>query len=119
MKRIMFLVLLVLSTINYQPSTAFAQPTDNLNSVIAYPNPVRTSIGNDKVTFDNLTNNVNIKIFKINGAVVREIDATDTNGTVTWDLTNDSGEKLASGIYIYLISNELGQKTKSKIAIIR
>ncbi|MDD5132017.1 MAG: T9SS type A sorting domain-containing protein [bacterium] len=110
---------LVLSAINYQPSTGFAALKDNLSESYLYPNPVRTSLGHDKVTFENLTNNVIIRIFKTNGDIVREINATDTNGTVTWDLTNDNGKKIASGMYLYLITNEAGDKLKGKLAIIR
>lgn len=112
-------VTLVLSTINYQPSSAFAALKENLNESYIYPNPVRTSLGHDKVTFENLTSNVMIRIFKTNGDLVREINATDTNGKATWDLTNDSGNKIASGIYIFLITNESGDKLKGKLAIIR
>ena len=120
MKKMLIFAVLVLSTINYQPSTGFAALKENLSESYIYPNPVRTSLGNDKVTFANLTNNVIIRIFKTNGDLVREINATDTNyGTVIWDLTNDNGNKIASGIYIYLITNENGDKLKGKLAIIR
>ena len=119
MKKVIFLLsFLLLSAVCYLPS-GFAALKDNLSESYIYPNPVRTSQGNDKVTFANLTNNVMIRIFKTNGDLVREINATDTNGTVTWDLTNDNGNQVASGIYIYLITNELSQKSKGKLAIIR
>jgi hypothetical protein len=119
MKKLLFLTVLVLSTINYQQSTAFADLRIDLTDVIAFPNPVRTAIGNDHVTFDNLTNNVTIKIFKINGSLVREIEANGANGQATWDLTNDSGEKVGSAVYLYLITNSDGQKHKGKLAVIR
>ena len=117
--KLLFLLVILLLTAIGQPSTVFAQQKDNLSSVIVYPNPVRTTIGHTQATFDNLTNNANIKIFKINGDVVREINATDTAGTVIWDLTNDQGQKVGSAVYIYLITNELGQKVKGKLAVIR
>lgn len=118
-KLFLLFVLAVLSTINYQPSTVFAAPKDDLSSAYIYPNPVRAALGSDQVTFENLTNNVIIRIFKTNGDLVREINATDTTGAVTWDLTNDNGHKVASGIYFYLITNDSGHKAKGKIAIIR
>lgn len=119
MKKAIFLLsFLLLSASGYRPAV-FAALKDNLSEVYIYPNPVRASLGHDKVTFENLTNNVMIKIFKTNGNAVREINAADTNGAVTWDLTNDHGHKIASGIYFYLITNELGHKFKGKLAIIR
>ncbi len=112
------LTILLLTAVCYLPA-AFGALKDNLSESYIYPNPVRASLGHDKVTFENLTNNVIIRIFKTNGDLVREINATDTTGTVTWDLTNDNGNKVASGIYIYLITNESGHKLKGKLAIIR
>lgn len=121
MKKFLFLTVLVLLmlTANGQRPSAFAALKDNLSESYIYPNPVRAALGHDKVTFENLTNNVMIRIFKANGDLVREINATDTNGAIIWDLTNDNGNKIASGVYFYLITNELGQKIKGKLAIIR
>ncbi|MDD5258548.1 MAG: T9SS type A sorting domain-containing protein [bacterium] len=117
-KLIVFAMFLLLTMIG-QPRTVFCDLRTDLNDVITYPNPVRTAIGNDQVTFNNLTSNVTIKIFKINSSLVKEIEANDTNGIATWDLTNDSGEKVGSAIYLYLITNPAGQKFKGKLAVIR
>lgn len=119
MKRLLFLILLILSTIGNQTTSVQADLKDDLSSVIVYPNPVRVSKGHTKVTFDNLTNNAMVKIVKISGEVIREINATDTNGKVIWDLTNDSQQPVASAVYLYLITNENNQKTKGKLVIIR
>ncbi len=121
MKKFLFLAFFVflLLTANREPRTVFAALKEDLSSTFIYPNPVRVAQGHDKVTFENLTNNVIIRIFKTNGDLVREINATDTNGTVTWDLYNDNGNKVASGIYFYLITNESNHKFKGKLAIIR
>jgi flagellar hook assembly protein FlgD len=100
-------------------SCLFAQQKDDLVSVIVYPNPVRTAIGQNQVTFENLTGDVTIRIFKISGGLVRQIESSDSGGTVTWDLTNDNGEKVGSAVYLYLITNSAGQKAKGKLAIIR
>lgn len=119
MKRSLLSILVALSVLCVLPATIFAALCTDLNGVIAYPNPARIAAGNDQVTFENLTANVTIKIFKINGSLVREIDANDTNGKAVWDLTNDSGEKVGSAVYLYLITNSDGQRHKGKIAIIR
>ncbi len=117
-KVILLLSLLLLTAVCHLPSS-HAALKDNLSESYLYPNPVRTSLGHDKVTFENLTNNVIIRIFKTNGNLVREINATDTTGAVTWDLNNDNGKKIASGMYLYLITNDRGHKLKGKLAIIR
>lgn len=114
-------IVFALTVIWYLPpvSCLYADLRSDLDSVIAYPNPVRTAIGQNKVTFENLTTNVKIRIFKINGDLVKEINATDTTGQVVWDLTNDAGQKVGSAVYLYLVTNSDSQKTKGKLAIIR
>ena len=41
------------------------------------------------------------------------------NDMATWDLANKSGEKVASGIYVYLITDDQGDKTRGKVAILK
>jgi flagellar hook assembly protein FlgD len=92
----------------------------DLDGVIVYPNPINFSKGQTTITFDNLTDDVVIKIYKTNGQLVKTIEATGTGGTVAWwNVTNDSGKKLGAGIYIYLITNNAGQKAKGKFAVIK
>lgn len=114
----LFVICYLSSVILYLPSVQ-AELKSDLQEVFVYPNPVRVVLGHKTVTFENLTNNVIIRIVKINGDIVREINVTDTNGVADWDLTNDQGQRVGSGVYLYVITNEQGQKAKGKIAIIR
>lgn len=83
-----------------------------------FPNPWRSDQhGSVPVTFDNLTANATVKIFTIAGHLVRTLSTT--SDTVLWDRTNDSGETVASGLYLYLITNDQGQKRTGKLALIR
>lgn len=117
--RLILILLFLLPGLICPLASARADLRNDLDSVIAYPNPVRTAIGQNKVTFENLTMNVRIRIFKINGDMIKEINATDTTGQVIWDLTNDTGQQVGSAVYLYLITNADNQKMKGKIAIIR
>lgn len=117
--KLFLFVFIFLSTINYQPVTLFAVLKDNLDEVVAYPNPVRFSRGESLVTFDNLTNNIVLRIIKVNGDLVRELTVNGSNGIIVWNVTNDHGQRLGAGVYLYLITNEHGQKAKGKLAIIR
>ena len=119
MKKIVLLLSLMLISSVCFMQTASADLKNDLNEVIVYPNPARTAVGNNQVTFDNLTADVTIKIFRVNTGLVKEIKADNTNGKVVWDLTNDGGEKVGSAVYIYLVTNSNGQKIKGKLAIIR
>ena len=90
----------------------------DLNSVKVYPNPWRKDKhAGTNVTFANLPTGSTVKIFTVSG---REVASLSESGQqVVWDLTNKSGEKAASGLYLYLITDGQGNKTKGKLAVIR
>ncbi len=87
---------------------------DNLNKVVVYPNP-----GKIEIRFSNLSNPATIKIFTINGEFIKTIEETDGDGQTTWYTDSNSGEKVSSGIYIYIITNPQGQRINGKIGVIR
>ncbi|WP_340077076.1 two-component regulator propeller domain-containing protein [Leptobacterium sp. I13] len=92
-------------------------PAEILNDVYTFPNPVRPGyIGN--VTITGLVRNANVKVTDIEGNLVFETRAE--GGSVQWDLTAFGRHKVASGVYMVLISNEDGTDTNvSKIMVIR
>jgi hypothetical protein len=87
----------------------------NLTNVFVYPNPCRIYEGDRQITFKKLTGQANIKIFNIAGELVKEIEHTNGTDEETW---TDPGS-IASGIYIYLITNNQGQKAIGKLGIIK
>jgi hypothetical protein len=92
--------------------------TTPLNSVRAYPNPWRSDRHQGiLVTFDNLTSNSTVKLYTLSGHWIRTLDASA--GSAGWDLKSDSGDKVASGIYLYVITNNQGQKTRGKLVVIK
>jgi len=92
-------------------------PRDNLENVFAFPNPVRPGfLGN--VTIDGLTADANVKISDIEGNLVFE--TTSQGGSVLWDTTAFGQYKVASGVYLVLITTDDALETKvSKIMIVR
>jgi len=98
--------------------TVPAHAASDLNSVRLYPNPVRVHQGDTGVTMDNLTDEADILIFKLQGGIVREVHQAGATSFV-WDLKNDAGKPVASGVYIVLITNSAGHKFKGKLAVIR
>lgn len=92
-------------------------PRENLDNVYAYPNPVRPGfLGN--VTIDGLTANANVKITDIEGNLVFE--ETSEGGSVLWDTTAFGNYKVASGVYLVLITTDDALETKvSKIMVVR
>ena len=97
----------------------------DLNGVRVYPNPWRSDKHQGRsITFDNLTVNTTVKLFTVSGHHVKTLPTSST--VVTWDLTNDSGDKVASGLYVYLITTGdsggyggSGQKKTGKVAVIK
>ncbi len=92
-------------------------PAD-LNSARIFPNPWRADrhMGSP-LTFDQLTANCSIAIFTVSGRLVRTFPASPPRAT--WDLTTDTGDRVASGLYIYRITDDQGHKSTGKFAVIR
>ena len=91
--------------------------SDNLENVFVYPNPVRPDYL-DTVKISGLTNKSVVKITDIEGNLVFE--KTSEGGTIEWDTTAFGNYKVASGVYMILISGQDGIETKvKKVMIIR
>lgn len=90
----------------------------DLESLIVYPNPFR-STKHTQVTFEGLTTDVNIRIFTFSGELIYKAQITGQFNW-KWNVKNTQGEKVARGIYFYLITdNNTGTKKTGKIAIIK
>jgi hypothetical protein len=91
----------------------------NLENVIVYPNPFQPGAGHTAIVFNNLTENAKIRVYKMTGELVADTDVITVDGTAAWDATNKDGDALASGLYLYLVTNDAGQKKTGKLAILR
>ncbi|MDQ1328170.1 MAG: hypothetical protein QG641_1455, partial [Candidatus Poribacteria bacterium] len=90
-------------------------------SVSAYPNPSKDNVNIDfKLT---RSADVNLKIFTVSGELVYDTKKDSIARSIfSWRCRNNSGNKVASGIYIYVIEANIYQTTiqkYGKIAIIR
>ena len=92
-------------------------PAEDLEEVVVYPNPVRPSFGGE-VTIDGLTANTNVKITDIVGNLVYEENTT--GGSLNWDTTAFGRHRVASGVYLILITGPQALETQiAKLMIIR
>ena len=99
---------------------------DVLEAVYAYPNPALKN--HETVTIDgrngtHLPKGTNVKILDVAGNLVHETNVIEgqelQGGKVVWNKRNLAGNKVASGIYIVLLSNDDASETAvTKIAII-
>ena len=74
--------------------------------------------GGEGINFLGIQNGANIKIFNIAGEKVFDKTVSADNGVFIWNAKNNSGNNVASGIYIYIVDSN-GKKTKGKLAIER
>jgi len=99
---------------------------DVLGAVYAYPNPVLKN--HETVTIDgrngtHLPRGTNVKIIDVAGNLVHETNVVEgqelQGGKVVWNKLNLAGNKVVSGIYIVLLSNDDASETSiTKIAIV-
>lgn len=85
-------------------------------SVKVYPNPFKPTLGHTEVKFVNLPSGVSVRIFSIDGGIVRILQEKD--GKANWDVKNDEGEKVSSGFYLYRVETDR-ERQSGKIVIIR
>ena len=85
----------------------YSAPEDLISSIKLYPNP---SYGADQMIFSYIPNydcSVKITIYGVAGNKINSYFSEDsTKEQMIWDLTNSSGEKVASGIYFIIIRAE-------------
>jgi hypothetical protein len=99
---------------------------DTLEEVYAYPNPAlkqHSIITIDGKNGKHLPKGTNVKILDVAGNLVYETNVVEgqqlQGGKVVWNKKNLAGKKVASGIYIVLLTNEDATETSTtKIAII-
>jgi hypothetical protein len=99
---------------------------DELTEVYAYPNPALKN--HQLITIDgkngaHLPKGTNVKILDVSGNLVYETNVVEgqqlQGGKVVWNKTNLAGRKVASGVYIVLLTNDDASETSTtKIAII-
>jgi subtilisin family serine protease len=101
-------------------SAELTSHNENLDNVYVYPNPY-TGVGPDgseAVMIAGLTREAKVYIMTISGILVRTLTETNGDGGVLWDLRNQHGEGVASGIYLYYITSG-PYKKKGKFAVLR
>ncbi len=100
-------------------SSAVTQTTENLenDNIYAYPNPVRPDY-TGLVTVAGLTYGAQVRITTASGQLVNE--GPSVGGSFFWDCTDTKGRKVASGVYIVLVSTSDGKSGAAcKIAVVR
>lgn len=106
----------------------------DMELIFAVPNPYRTGTSaethpsyhnypDNSIRFFNVPKEADIKIFTVSGDLVWEAhhsSPTGENGIISWDVKNQSGQDVGSGVYLYRCKNSAdGSDAYGKIIVIR
>ena len=108
------------------PTSSVDLAKQDVEKINVFPNPYYGANSeelnkyNRFVTFSHLPAKATIRIFNLAGVLVKEIDKNSTSQFERWDLANNSGLPVASGLYIaYIDMPDIGKTKVLKIAIIQ
>lgn len=88
---------------------SIASANNDLNKIRIVPNQyygfnaLETPITGNFITFRRLPKQCSIKIYTLNGDLIKTLEKNDNNSTLQWNMTNLESVPIASGIYICLI----------------
>ena len=85
----------------------------DLEQVVAFPNPFVINSPLDSLAF-NFGRPGMVRIFTPAGELVRRLDANSG-----WFGDNQAGERVASGVYVYLLEDDQGNIKRGKILLVR
>jgi hypothetical protein len=108
------------------PAYSSSLAKEQVNEINVFPNPYyginteELNKYNRFVTFTHMPEQAKVRIFNLAGVLVRTLDKEDPGQFVRWDLANEDGFPVASGLYIaYIELPELGTTKILKLAIIQ
>jgi ligand-binding sensor domain-containing protein len=87
-------------------------PTEDLDAVVAFPNPFVIESNDDRLNF-NVAGNARLRIFTVSGELVVDLPRP------VWDGRNDSGDPVASGVYLFVLTDEDGETGRGKFLLVR
>lgn len=90
--------------------------SETFTSSPVFPDPYVTGAGSQEIVFTDLYSSCTIEITTLDGDLVRTITETDGDGQAVWDIKNQTGEDVASGIYLYLIKS-VSQEAKGRLIV--
>lgn len=102
----------------YSLSIAARTPRPDFSQISCYPQPFRPDSDNS-VVIDGLGPNATVIISTIDGVRVRSIEAQGSR-TVTWDGTDEAGQRIPSGVYVVAAASSSGSASgAAKLMVLR
>ncbi len=116
---------------NLVPIKINVENQNDLARIFAVPNPYRTggsvfttqnyhNFPDRKIRFVNVPAECTLRIYTVSGDLIWEEDyINQTAGNIEWEVKNQSGEEVASGIYVYKIEDSNGDHVYGRLIVIR
>jgi len=101
-----------------------ASASSDMKNIRVVPDPYigraewETSRFYRKLQFTNLPEICTIRVFTLAGDLVKTMLHEGNGGTAEWDMLSDDGLGIASGVYLYLVESQFGNKT-GRFAVIK
>jgi hypothetical protein len=89
----------------------------SLTDIYPFPNPANAN-EIQIIRFQNVPASASLFIFNLTGDRIATVDAEGASAVRTWNLTNNKGDRIHAGIYIYLLQDE-GNTQTGKISVLR
>ncbi|OIO75397.1 MAG: hypothetical protein AUJ85_03115 [Elusimicrobia bacterium CG1_02_37_114] len=86
--------------------------------VIVFPNPLSLSSGKLLNFWGSGVPNCEIKIYTLSGSLVKTLKEIEGKDKIYWDVTNENGERIVRGIYLYTTVNPK-EKNVGKFTVVR
>ena len=99
----------------------FGESYDSYDKIKIFPSPFKLN-KHEFLIVDGLPFNSSMKILTLDGMVIRDVKSSGLpvdGDQLKWDGKNDSGEYVASGVYLLSIIGSNGENTFEKITVIR
>lgn len=96
-----------------------AQAATSLSEAYVYPNPLRVSTGVNALMVAGLPQEATLVILSPDGTLVRRIEDRSILGGISWDLRDERGMEVPSGVYTIRISTPDGESVLLKAAVLR
>ncbi|MBN1825300.1 MAG: hypothetical protein JW958_03465 [Candidatus Eisenbacteria bacterium] len=99
--------------------------TEDLDKILVVPNPYKRNAaweeGVEQLQFTHLPARASIRIYTIGGDLIREWEHYDPSGggNSSWDMRNDNGDLVVSGVYLYHVKSAAGGERVGKFIIVR
>lgn len=94
-------------------------PSLDLSNAHPFPVPYKASRDPAGITFTGLSSIATVKVFTLDGRLVKTLTDDSGAGFVRWDpVNNESGDPVASDVYLYVIENDQ-QRRIGKLMVIR